>query len=151
MTIRDIIDQDLKQAMITKDADAVSALRMLLSSIKDKEISIRTGGAGQLTDDQVVDVIKAEIKKRTESITAYEQGNRDDLVAQEKKALSYIEKYMPAQMSDEELEKIIKDAIAQAGSDIKVNFVKLMGSIMPLVKGKADGNRVTQTVKKLLE
>ena len=151
MTIRDIIDQDLKQAMITKDADAVSALRMLLSSIKDKEISIRTGGAGQLTDDQVVDVIKAEIKKRTESITAYEQGNRDDLVAQEKKALSYIEKYMPAQMSDEELEKIIKDAIAQAGPDIKANFGKLMGSIMPLVKGKADGNRVTQTVKKLLE
>ncbi len=151
MTIREIIEQDLKQAMMNKETDSVSALRMLVSSIKDKEISIRTGGDGQLTEEQVLDVVKAEIKKRTESISAYEQGQRDDLVIQEKKAMAVIEKYMPAQMSDEELETIIKDAIAQAGPEAKANFGKLMGSIMPLVKGKADGNRVTQTVKKLLE
>lgn len=151
MTIREIIEQDLKQAMMNKETDSVSALRMLVSSIKDKEISIRTGGNGQLTEEQVLDVVKAEIKKRTESILAYEQGQRDDLVVQEKKAMAVIEKYMPAQMSDEELEAIIKDAIAQAGPEAKANFGKLMGSIMPLVKGKADGNRVTQTVKKLLE
>lgn len=151
MTIREIIEQDLKQAMMNKETDSVSALRMLISSIKDKEISIRTGGNGQLTEEQVLDVVKAEIKKRTESILAYEQGQRDDLVVQEKKAMAVIEKYMPAQMSDEELEAIVKDAIAQAGPEAKANFGKLMGSIMPLVKGKADGNRVTQTVKKLLE
>lgn len=149
MTIRETIDSDLKEAMINKNAVALSTLRMLKGAVRNKEIAMRSGDDVLLNDEQIIEVIGSEIKKRKDSITAYEQGGRQDLVDQEKGELTILEKFVPAQMSDEELESIVKE-VAMSGTFTPQDFGKLMGQVMPRVKGKADGNRVSTAVKKIL-
>lgn len=149
MTLKETIDNDLKRAMIEKNAGVLSVLRMLKGAIRNKEISLRSGDDVALTDEQTTEVIASEIKKRKDSIVAYEQGGRQDLVDQEKSELVVLEKYLPAQMANEELEVIVKEVFS-SGAFGPQDFGKLMGQVMPRVKGKADGNRVTVAVKKIL-
>jgi uncharacterized protein len=142
------IDQDLKQAMIAKAANTLSVLRMLRSAIRNKEISLRSGADVSLADEQVLEVIASEIKKRKDSILAYEQAGRQELADQEKSEINILEKYLPAQLSDEELETIIRSALPEGA--VASETGKLMGAIMPQVKGKADGVRVKSALAKIL-
>ncbi|MDO8668558.1 MAG: GatB/YqeY domain-containing protein [bacterium] len=140
------INEELKQAMKSKDGETTSVLRMLISSIRNKEISLRSADKVELSDEQIIETIGSEIKKRKDSVEAYAKGGRQELALKETSEIKILEKYLPEQLSDEELEKIIKEIIAAGATD----FGKVMGQTMARVKGKADGNRVGSLVKKLL-
>jgi len=144
------INNDLKQAMREKNELVVSVLRMLSSAIKNKEISLRGQSQADLSDEQIVEVIKSEIKKRKDSIEVYRQGGREDLANKEEKEKDLLEKYLPVQMSDEELESITGETIAAMGEVGEKDFGKVMGQVMAKVKGRADGDKVSQAVKKFL-
>jgi len=140
------INSDLKAAMIAKDAFSLSALRMLIAAARNKEITLRKDGAAELSDEQVIEVVASEIKKRKDSAEAYIAGGRQELADKENAEVELLKKYLPEQMSDVELEKVVEEVIA--GGD--ENFGKVMGQVMARVKGKADGGKVGEMVKKLL-
>lgn len=147
MSLREKINDDLKSAMKGREAEIVSVLRMLLSAVKTKEISLRKGEEVNLNDEQIIEVIRSEIKKRNDSISAYEQGGRADLADKEKGEIKILEKYLPPSLSDEEIEKIVKEEVeASAEKD----FGRVMGKVMAKLKGKADGGKIGEMVKKVL-
>lgn len=146
--LRQTIQREMQEAIKTKDELRTSTLRMVFSSIRNKEISLRQGEDVSLDDVQVLEILGSEIKKRKDSAAAYEQAGRDELAAKEKAEIGIIEGYLPAQIPDEELEELVKRAVAEAGEG--ANFGRVMGKAMPLVKGKADGARVSAIVKKVL-
>lgn len=150
MAILEIINSNLKEAMQNKDELKVSVLRMLISAIRNKEISLRKDGHFELNSNQIVEVILGEIKKRKDSIASYEKGNRQDLAEKEKQEMAILEKYTPEQISDEEIENIVKEIISAIdGASIK-DFGRIMGQAMQKAKGKADGDRVSVIVKRVL-
>jgi hypothetical protein len=140
------INNDLKAAMKSRDAETLSVLRMLIAAARNKEITLRKDGEAELNDEQVVEVAASEIKKRKDSAEAYIVGGRQELADKESAEIKILEKYLPEQMSDEELEKVVKEVV-DSGAD---NFGKVMGQVMARVKGKADGVKVGEMVKKLL-
>ncbi len=146
----DKINNDLKQAMKGKQSLEVSVLRMLLTALKNKKIEIIGSEEKELSSDQMLGVIKSEAKKRKDSIASYEQGGREDLANQEKSELKILEKYLPAQMGDNEIEKIVRDAAQAAGLDSMRDFGKLMGQAMSKLKNQADGEKVSAIVKRVL-
>lgn len=150
LSLKDIINQDLKQAMRERQGEKLSTLRLLLAAIKDKEIFLRKGEDVILSDSQIIEVVMSEIKKRKDSVSAYEAGGRQDLAEKEKREILILEKYLPPAISDEELESIVKEAIGEIGeADIK-NFGKIMGKVMLKAKGRADGNRISEAVRQVL-
>jgi len=140
------INQDLKTAMKSKDAFSLSVLRMLIAAARNKEITLRENGKAELTDEQIAEVVASEIKKHRDSVEAFVQGHRPELAEKESAEIKVLEKYLPAQLSDEELEKIVKEIIAAGATD----FGRVMGQTMAKAKGKADGKKVGEIVKKLL-
>ena len=140
------IKQDLVKVMKSKDAETTSVLRMLIAAVHNKEIALRDKGAVELSDEQALEVVSSEIKKRRDSVEAYAQGGRQDLVDKETSEIKILEKYLPEQTSDEELEKIIAEVIAVSAAD----FGRVMGQVMARVKGKAEGAKASELVKKML-
>jgi len=140
------VNSDLKAAMIAKDAFSLSVLRMLIAAARNKEITLRKDGVAELTDEQTQEVVSGEIKKRKDSVEAYTAGGRQELADKESAEIKILEKYLPEQMSDSELEKVIKEVMVAGASD----FGRIMGQTMARVKGKADGGKVGEVVKKLL-
>ena len=148
MTLKQQIQEDVKAAMRSGDSDTTGVLRMLLSSILNKE---KEGAAGTELSDQVVQgIVITEVKKRKEAKEAFEKGGRAELAAKEGAEAQILQRYLPEQLSDEELRTIIQKAISQAGLSNLQNIGTLMGVLMPQVKGRADGSRVSQIVKELL-
>jgi uncharacterized protein len=143
------VNDDLKVAMYGKNELELLTLRMLLAALKNKKIALGGGGnAEELTDEQFIETVASEIKKRKDSAVSYDQGNRQDLVDKENSEIKILEKYMPAQMSDDEIKKIVEEIIIAEGE--APNFGKVMGQAMAKLKGKADGSKVTDIVKKML-
>jgi uncharacterized protein YqeY len=142
MTLQERIDIDYKDAFKRHEKHAVDAFRMLKTAVKNAEIEARH----ELSDDETMAVIAREAKRRRESVTMFKQGNRPDLVETETAQLKVIERYLPAQMSDEDLTAVIKGIIAETSATVK-DFGKVMGAAMAKVKGQADGSRVTAIVK----
>ncbi|KKR21297.1 MAG: hypothetical protein UT48_C0010G0045 [Parcubacteria group bacterium GW2011_GWE2_39_37] len=141
------INEDLKQAMRDKNEMKLSVLRMLNSTIKNKMISLRSSEEVIFTDEQVMEIIASEVKKRQDAATTYIAGNREDLAKKENEESAILQTYLPQQLSDEELEQAIRQIVsANEGLD----FGKLMGLAMAELKGKADGKRVGEMVKKVL-
>ncbi|MGE5445939.1 MAG: GatB/YqeY domain-containing protein [Ignavibacteriales bacterium] len=150
MNLREKISSDLKNALRDRKAIALSVLRMLQSSIKNKEIEKKKGDAG-LTDEEVVEVIISEIKKRKEAIEGYMKGQRQDLVDKENAELAVLMSYMPRQMGEAGIREEAKRAIDEAGAKIPQDMGKVMKILMPRMKGKADGALVNKIVKEELE
>ncbi len=148
--LMDKINLDLKQAMRQKQLELTSVLRLLLAAIHNKEIALRHGEPVELSDEQIIEVINSEIKKRKEATELYQQGSRIDLADKEKSEMEILLKYLPAQLSDQELEKIIKEIISSMPEAGLKDFGKVMGQVMAKVKGKADGGKVGEIVKKFL-
>jgi len=142
------INADVKVAMIAKNELSLLTLRMLTAALKNRRIEM--GKEAVLTDEDVVAVIQTEIKKRKDSAESYLAGNRADLADKEKAEIVILSKYMPEQMSAEELEKITQETIAQLDASGMKDFGKVMGVVMGKVKGRADGGQVNEAVKKLL-
>lgn len=147
--LKDKIQQDLKEAMLSKSEEKLSVIRMLKSAIQYYEI--QKGGAGySASDEDVIDVVGREIKKRKESIDLYEKGNRQELADKEKRELDILNKYMPEQLSEEEIKKLVDKAMTQTGATSMQDMGKVMGLLSPQIKGKADGGMVSSIVKERL-
>ena len=139
---------ELKKSMLAKDAMKTSVLRMLISAIGYYEI--QKGGAGyEATDEDVLSVIQREVKMRRDAIDQFIKAGRDDLVAKETKELSLLEVYLPEQLSEEDIRNFVKQAIMDAKASSS-DMGKVMGSLMPKVKGKADGGLVSKIVREEL-
>jgi hypothetical protein len=145
--IEELVKNDLKVAMQAKDEKIVSTLRLLISAWRNKEISLRQGGKAELTDEEVIEIVSSEIKKRKDSVEAYRAGNRPDLSAKEEQEIEILKKYLPEQATDEEIEKIVREIAANEPSK---NFGKIMGQAMTKLKGKTEGNKVGGIVKKII-
>jgi uncharacterized protein YqeY len=148
--LNDEILTDLKSAMKGKKALDLNVLRMLLTAIKNKKISLGGGGKDDLNDDQLIEIVKSEIKKRKDSIVAYREGNREDLALNEENEIKILEKYMPEQISEDELKKIIEEALEPLGELSPKDFGRAMGVVMAKVGNKADGNTVSRILKEIL-
>ena len=140
------INEDLKTAIKKGDNINKSVLRYLKSEIHNREISI----GSSLTDEQIIDVLNKQAKQRRESIEAYTNGNRIDLVQREEKELSIIMNYLPDQLSETEIENIVKEGILETKATSSKDIGKVMSWIMPKVKGKADGKIISATVNTIL-
>ncbi len=132
--------------MKAKDGDRVSVLRLVLAAVKNREIELKS----ELDDDQILAEITSAAKRRKESIEAFKEGGREDLVLKEGKELAILEEYLPAQLSPEELKSLIQEAIESTGASSPGDMGKVMKEIMPRVQGKADGKVVNQKVKEIL-
>lgn len=142
----DKISQDLNTALKQKNATRVSTLRYLISHLNNARIA----KGGELTDDDVIGEIAKDAKRHKESIEAFERAKRQDLVSQESSQLKILEEYLPAQLADEEIVKIVGEAIATLGQVGPGDMAKVMGQVMAKVKGQADGAKVAEIVKNKL-
>ncbi len=143
------LNEDYKEAIRNKDEIRRNTINLLLSALKYRQIELRASGK-ELTDEEIIGVISKEIKKRKEAIELYEKGNRQDLVEKEKKELEILESYMPKQLSEEELLKLIDETIKSVGASSSLDVGKVMKELMPKVKGRADGSLVKSLVEKRL-
>lgn len=146
MTIRKRIQEDLKNSMKAKDGDRVSVLRLVLAAVKNREIELKS----ELDDDQILAEIMSSAKRIKESLEAFKEGGRQDLVRKEEAELTILEEYLPEQLAPEELKNLIKEVIESTGASSPGDMGKVMKEIMPKVQGKADGKAVNQIVKELL-
>jgi uncharacterized protein YqeY len=136
----------MKAAMKQKDKETLSTIRMVRASIKKVEIDNR----GELSDDQALEVLVREIKQRKDSLQEYEKAGRVDLASKEKREIEILSTYLPKQLTEEELRAIVDKAIAETGATSKKEMGKVMGAVLPLVKGRADSKQVNQLVQQLL-
>lgn len=149
MSLTAKIDQDVKEAMLARAAEKVGVLRMLKSAVKNA--AIEKGGADTvLADADVLAVVRKEVKKRQDSIASFEGAGRTDLADKEKAELPILQAYLPAEMPAEELEKIVKDAIAETGATSKKEMGAVMKAAQAKAAGRADGKTLSQLVQKLL-
>lgn len=160
--LKEKINQDIKQAMINKEELLLLVLRGINAAIHNEEIEKRTKLSKtekdlakleeqcKLSDEEIIEVVAYEAKKRRDSIEEFTKGNRQDLVDKEQKELEIIKKYLPEQMSEEVVKEIIKKAIEETGAAGSKDTGKVMAKIMPQVKGKADGRMVSKIVNELL-
>jgi uncharacterized protein YqeY len=147
--LKDKIQDDLKQSMLARDEFRTSAIRMLKSAIQYYEI--QKGGAGyEASDDDVIDVIGEEVKKRKESIELYKQGGREEAANNEQRELEILQDYLPEQMSEDEIRTLVNTAVKETGAKTIQEMGKVMAVLMPKVKGKADGNMVSNMVREEL-
>jgi uncharacterized protein YqeY len=140
------LNDDLRQALRGGDSLRCSVIRMLLSAMNYSEIAKQT----TLTDSDILGVIAKEIKQRKESIEAYKQANRPELAAKEETEMAILKAYMPEQMSHDEIISLAKKIIAEVGAQGPRDKNKVMPKLMPMVKGKADGQEVNTVVNELL-
>lgn len=146
--LKDRIRTDMTTAMKARDADRTRTLRSVLSSIQTAEVAGTT--AVELTDEQVLDVVVHEAKKRAESIEAYTASGRTELAAQEQTEADILAEYLPAALSEAEISELVRAAIAQTGADGMRAMGKVMGVLTPQTKGRADGAAVAAEVKRQL-
>ena len=137
---------DLKNAMKNQNKDLLNVVRMVKGAIQLEEINKKR----DLTDDEVVAVIAKQIKTRKETIGDLEKSGRTDLIKQTEKEISILEKYMPAMMSEEEINKVIDEVFNEVNPTSQADTGKIMGKISPLLKGKADMSLVNKLVKEKL-
>lgn len=149
MTLKEKISADFKQAFKDKDSDKKSVLSMVQSEIKNKEIELGKKEQG-LSEEEVIAVIGRAVKQRKDSIEQYRSGGREDLAEQEQKEIDILMRYLPEQISDEQIETVVKEVIATTGASTKADIGKVMGMAMAKLKGQADGNKVREIAEKLL-
>ena len=140
------LQEDLKQAQLSRDAVKVSTLRLLISEIKYAAINKNQ----DLSDEDIISIIQKEAKKRNESIISFRAGGREDLAAKEETEMKILQIFLPQQLSKEELTKIVEEAINETGASKIADMGQVMGVVMGKTKGRADGSIVNQIVKEKL-
>ncbi|MEM6828881.1 MAG: GatB/YqeY domain-containing protein [Bacteroidota bacterium] len=148
MSLKTTIEQEIKQAMLNKDKDRLRALRAIKSMILLAETE--KGGSGELSEDAELKLLTKAAKQRKDSIEVFEQQGRDDLAATEKSELTVIESFLPAQLSEEEVEKTVQSIIDTVGASGPQDMGKVMGAATKELAGKADGKLISSIAKKLL-
>ncbi len=146
MALKEQLDADLKSAMKSKDQLKVSVIRMLKSAIKYREIELMKS----LDDPGVQAIIGSEIKRRRDSVEQFRQGGREDLASKEEAEIALLQLYQPAQLSPDELARIVEGAIVRVGAQGPKDMGKVMKELLPEVQGKAEGKMVSDLVKQRL-
>jgi len=140
------IQEDLKRSMKAKDGNRVSVLRFLLSSIQNREIAKKDA----LDDDEILAEITSAAKKRRESMEAFKEGERMDLVEKEEAELAILQEYLPEQLSPDEIRSMVQEVVQSTGAISASDIGKVMKELMPQVRGKADGKLVNEIVREVL-
>lgn len=148
MSIKESLRSDLTEAIRGRDEITSSTIRMVLTAITNEEVAGKE--ARVLSDDEIITVLSREAKKRREAAEAFENAGRADKAALEKAEGEVIAKYLPAQLSVDEIKKIIADAVTSTGAAGPADMGKVMGAVKPLIAGKADGSIVSTLVKEAL-
>ena len=148
MGLKEKLQADLTDAIKARNETKAGTIRMVLAAITTEEVSGKQ--ARVLTDAEIITVLSREAKKRREAIDAYAAANRSDLVAKEKSESDVISAYLPEQLSDSEIEKLVQDAISQTGANGSSGMGQVMKFLQPKIAGKADGGKVSAIVKKAL-
>ena len=146
MSLINTIEGDLKTAMLEHDNDRRDTLRLILASLRSAEKELQR----PLSDDEELQVLQRERKRRIEAAAAFRDGGREEQAANEENELAVLEEFMPAPMSEEELEEIIDDVIAEVGATSLRQLGRVMADVMPQVAGRADGSVVSQLVREKL-
>jgi uncharacterized protein len=149
MTIQEEIDSDLKDAMRARDAARLSVLRMVKSALMNAA-SEKIGAAGVLSDFEAVAVIRKQVKQRLDSIQSFETGGRPELAAKERKEIEFLTAYLPKPLGENEIQQIVKDAIAQIGATSKAQMGAVMKIAAEKAEGRVDGKTLSQAVQKAL-
>ncbi|MBS1611467.1 MAG: GatB/YqeY domain-containing protein [Bacteroidetes bacterium] len=148
MALEDIINADLKTAMLAKEEATVRSLRAIKSSIM--LIKTEKGFSGTITPEREVQLLQKMVKQRRDSVSEFEKANRQDLIVKEVEEIAVIEKYLPAMMSADEVKAAIEKIIAEVGATSPKEMGKVMGAASKQLAGKADNKMVADTVKSLL-
>ena len=146
MDLNERLKEDLKTSLKEGDKVRTGTVRQLLAAMVNKEKE----GKGEVTEEQLQDVVSAEAKKRRESIDAFEKGGRPELVQKEKAELEVLFSYLPEQLTQEQIRELVKEAIQKTGAAGQKDMGRVMGELTPQIKGKADGALVANIVKDLL-
>jgi len=152
MSIKARLDSDMKQAMKTRDQPTLACIRMLKSKLLEREVALR-GERGRdyaITDDEATQVIASYAKQRRDSIDSYRQGGREDLAQAEEAELAVVARYLPRQLSEEEIVGLIREAVAEAGAQSIQDLGRVMKLVAPRTKGLADGKLVNRLVREAL-
>jgi uncharacterized protein YqeY len=149
MTIQEEIDADLKSAMRARDAARLSVLRMVKSALTNAAIE-KIGAAGLLSNAEAIGVIRKQVKQRLDSIQSFEMGGRPELAAKERKEIEFLTAYLPKPLEENEIQQIVKDAIAQTGATSKAQMGAVMKIAVEKTEGRVDGKTLSQAVQKAL-
>ncbi|MGG1677464.1 GatB/YqeY domain-containing protein [Neobacillus sp. NRS-1170] len=147
MSLLERLNNDMKQAMKSKEKDKLSVIRMVKSSLQNEAIKL---GVKELSEDVELTVLSREVKQRKDSLHEFDKAGREDLVEKLRAELAVVELYLPKQLSEEELSDIVAQTISEVGAKSKADMGKVMSAIMPKVKGKADGSLVNKFVQQHL-
>ena len=146
MTLIEQIEQDVKEAMLARDGDRRDALRLILSSLRSAEKDLQR----PLTNDEELQVLQRERKRRVEAAEAFRAGGREEQAESEERELEILEEFMPEPLSEEDIEEIVDDAIAEVGATSMADLGRVMADVMPQIAGRADGSVVSQIVREKL-
>ncbi|PIV01495.1 glutamyl-tRNA amidotransferase [Candidatus Shapirobacteria bacterium CG03_land_8_20_14_0_80_39_12] len=144
--LKQTVEEQIKVALKAGETLRLSTLRLLLSAINNEEIAKQK----ELSEEEIIAVVQHQAKQRKEAIEAYEKGGREELAAKERQELEILNKFLPQQLSEEEVKKIVLEVVAGLSDDDKKNFGKIMGSAMTRLKGQTEGNIVSKVVKEIL-
>lgn len=146
MTLKDRLMEDMKVSMRNKETLKKSVITMVRASVKQKEVDDRV----ELTDDDVIELIAKQLKQRKDALVEFEKAEREDLITQTNAEIEILASYLPQQLTDEELEAVVRDAITEVNAQSMKDMGKIMGKVMAVAKGKVDGKRINEMVKKVL-
>jgi uncharacterized protein YqeY len=146
MSLKDQLNESMKTAMKARDALRLSAVRMVLSMVKNREIDQKK----ELNDQEIIEAISTLVKQRRESIRMYREGSRPDLVEKEEAELEVLLGFLPVQLSNSEIEALVDRIISETGAQGAKDMGRVMKSLTPLTAGKADGKTVSDTVRQKL-
>jgi uncharacterized protein YqeY len=147
MNLAERLNEDMKQAMKDGNKFRLQTIRMVRASIKNQEIELRR----PLDDNDTLNILSRELKQRRDSLLDFERGGRDDLVSNVKAEIEIITEYLPQQLTEEEVKAIVVQTMQETGASSKADLGKLMGALMPKVKGLADGKLVNAIVQQSLQ
>ncbi len=146
MSILNQLNEDMKTAMKAKERDKLTTIRMIKASIQNEEIK----KGAELNDEEILAILSREKKQRLESFTEFEKAGREDLTEKLTAELEVVEKYLPEQLSDEEVRTLVKETIAEVGAESMQDMGTVMSNVMPKLQGRADGGQVNAMVRELL-
>lgn len=147
MPIKDKLMEDLKYSMKNKDTVRKNTVTMVRAAIKQEEIDEKI----ELTDEDILDIISKQVKQRKDSIEEFAKGGREDLVELTKKEIDVLMEYLPKQLTEEEIEPIVKETIEKVKAESMKDMGKVMNAVLPKLKGRADGSVVNKIVRKHLK
>ena len=140
------IEDGIKEAMLSRDGERRDALRLIVNALKNSEKELQR----PLSEDEELQVLQRERKRRVEAAEAFRNGGREEQAEAEERELAILEEFMPAPLSEDEIEEIVDDAIAEVGATSMADLGRVMADVMPQIAGRADGSVVSQIVREKL-